>query len=181
VHKLTNVIHHDEKRATEEGSKPCRTPYIAVEEDAGGDRGRFLLPPLNAHKGYHEQAEYDEEGNNVTALPCVLAASPLQSEQQADDSREETKSAFDIKLSDFLPQCPLGFPSTALDVEEGDDEGGSYSAKREVDVETPSPCKVVGKSSTHPEALLTSEKCAWFPKAPLTMVLQRTQYHTCHQ
>jgi hypothetical protein len=149
--QLTQVVDHDEKGGTEHGSKQSTAPNIAVHEDARRHRGILLLPPLNHHKANREQTKQDQQDNDAGALPRVLASAPLQREQQADDGRQKQSRAVEIKLLELLPPCRFRLLAPAVDLEKWNDEGRRDSAEGQVDVETPAPSQVVGKSSTHLE------------------------------
>lgn len=81
---------------------PSRTPYVAVLDQSGRHGGTILAPPLNANENDDQSTEDGEEGDDPGIAPGVLRTTPLQSEQQADDRREEEERSQEIELAKLL-------------------------------------------------------------------------------
>lgn len=87
--RLTKVVDHKEESGTQHGTEQGRTPDVAVEEDARGNRSILLLPPLYGNEATDEHDKEDKKSNDAATSPRVLASAPLQSKQKADNSRQE--------------------------------------------------------------------------------------------
>lgn len=147
--QLTKVVNHDEEACTKHGTEPGTSPYIAVQEDARRYSGVLLLAVLDVNETDDEEAEDDEEGDNAATSPSVLGASPLQRKQQAYDGRQEESGALEIELNKLLLPGGLDLLSTTLDAQERDDECSCNCTKRQINIETPTPCEVVSEGTSH--------------------------------
>lgn len=161
---LTEIVHDEEEGCTQHSTKPCRAPDIAVEENARRDGSILLLPPLDSEESTDQENEEDKKRNDARVAPRVLATTPLKGEQQADDGRQEARSARKIELLELLLPCSLDLGAAALDVEEGDDESCGHSTERKVDVEAPAPPRLVSELSDDSGLWYTYER--WSVKAP---------------
>ena len=146
------VVNHDEEASAQHGTEQCRSPDVAVQEDARRNRGIFLLPPLDSKEAACEENKEDQERNDATVLPLILAATPLESEQQANNSGQEASCSGKIELLNLLTPCSLDLSTTAGNLEEGDDKGRRDGTKGKVDVEAHSPVDVVSKGTAHQRA-----------------------------
>lgn len=142
-----DVVDHDEESSTQHGNEPGGAPDIAVLENARRDSSILLFPDLDRDEANEKQTGNDEQGDDAAVLPLVFAATPLQSKEQADDSREEQGSTFEIELFDLLDPGSVDLGCLTLDLEERDDEGSGDGADRQVDVEAPSPGKMVSEGT----------------------------------
>jgi hypothetical protein len=146
---LTEVVNQDEEACTQHGTEPCTAPNVAVQEYAGRDGGIFLLPPLDDDEADDQEDEDDKQSDYASALPLILAATPLQRKKQADDSRQEKRRTGKIELLKLLFPCRLDLFAPPLDVQKRDDEGSRERTKGKVDIEAPSPGQLVCECSTH--------------------------------
>ena len=143
--RLTEIVNDEEEGCTQHGTEPRRAPDVAVEENARRDGSILLLPPLDGEESTDQENEQDKKRNDARATPRVLATTPLEGKQQADDGRQEARSTGKIKLLELLFPRSLDLGAAALDVEEGDDESCSHGTERKVDVEAPAPPEPVSE------------------------------------
>lgn len=120
--------------------------------DPGWDGCVIAFPELGSDEGGDQDTEEDEEGDDAWARPCIFRATPLQGEEDTDDSGDEDSGSDRIHRLEFLLPGPLrlGLALGRLE-KDGDDENGD-GADWEVDVKAPSPTDMVGEGSTQKRA-----------------------------
>lgn len=143
------VVDHDEEGSTKHGTEQGRAPDVAVEEDARRHSSILLLPPLHSNEAADQKNEDDEKSDDAAVTPRVLASTPLQSKQQADDGRQEERGALEVEFLELLHEGGLGLCAAALNGEEGDDERSGDGAEGKVDEEAPAPCEMISEGSAH--------------------------------
>lgn len=146
----THVEDHHEETGSQEGTKESTAPDVAVLEHAGWHGCGLLLPDLDPDEAGDQDGEDHEQGDDASTLPGVDGATPLQGEQQANDSGNEEKGSFQIHLSKLLHEGQILLDFFAGNLEEEDDEDGGDEAERQVDVETPAPRDVIRECASHP-------------------------------
>lgn len=104
---------------------------------------------MDGDEANNQDDEKHKKSNDAAVVPFVFAATPLERKKQANDGGEESCGALQVELHDLLLPGGFNLLSAAGNREERNDEGGSYTSKRQVDVEAPSPSQVIGEGSTH--------------------------------
>lgn len=144
------VENHDEEGGTEGSTEPGTSPDGTVLEDAGRDSGSLLLPDLDGDESGNENSEEDEQSDDAAVAPGELGTTPLQSEEEADDTGDEEESTLKIEREDLVLDGRLLKSDLALgNLEEKNNEAGSDGTKGQVNVEAPSPSQVVSESAAH--------------------------------
>lgn len=144
------VEDHDEEGGTESGSEPGTGPDCTVLEDAGRDSGSLLLPDLDTDESSNENAEENKQGDDAAVAPGELGATPLQGEEEGDNTGDEEESTLKIERENLVLDGRLLESDLALgDLEEQNDEASSDGTKGQVNVEAPSPSQVVSESTAH--------------------------------
>ena len=96
------IEHEQEEAACKEEGEPDGSGDAALGEDAGWQCSAVAEPDLGGDKENEEDATSDEETDNASAFPWVGGAAPLQSEEEADDGRDQDGSADEVELLDFV-------------------------------------------------------------------------------
>ena len=89
-----------------------------------------------------------KECNDASIVPGVFAATPLESEQQADDRGKEEERAEQVQLSHLFLER-LGAQDGLGTLEPKQDKEESDPSNWQVDVETPAPSEMVSESTSH--------------------------------
>nr|POE94413.1 hypothetical protein CFP56_16653 [Quercus suber] len=155
-----DVLVHQSEECSTTAEHEERAPRNApLGSDPRRDRGKVLLPELDADKDQQEHAEDDEEGDDRAVVPRVLAAAPLQGQEQTDDHGEEDEGADDIELFE------LGLPAdghllrASGGLVEDQDEERRHRSDGQIDVETPAPADLAAhRKGAHWSARLRDKR-----------------------
>ncbi|GJC89739.1 hypothetical protein ColLi_12577 [Colletotrichum liriopes] len=140
---LTQVVDEGEEGGAEEAAEEHGADDVAVLEELGGQRALVALPELDADEDDDHEREADKQADDGGAVPGVLGAAPLQSEDQADDGGEEDGGADEVELQDALDESLAQGVVLFADGQEEEDEDHGNAADGQVDVEAPSPGRLL--------------------------------------
>jgi len=99
-----NVVNDGEERPSEACNVEGTSADTPLADDPHGD-GRFVaFVDLESDEHRDEDAESDKKTDDLGVVPRVLASSPLQSQENADDGGDENGCAFNVH------ECELVFP-----------------------------------------------------------------------
>lgn len=88
----------------------------------------------------------DKKANDARVAPGIVGTTPLQSQEEADDGRDEDGAADEVELQNALKDGEaLREFGVALDVDHPHDNGHGEAADGEINVEAPAPGDIVGK------------------------------------
>lgn len=128
----------------------------ALFNDAWGNGGFLATPELDANKGNEEDGGADKEPDYGGRGPCIFRATPLEREEEGDDTGKEDGGADKVELLDLVGVGKfVGLCTIRRRKEKRDDDDG-HSTNWQVDVETPSPRCVISEGTTHERAGDTS-------------------------
>lgn len=102
------VVDEDEEGPAEEQSKHRGGEDGAVLEHARWQGGLVTHLDLRECKEDSHEAEPDEQADDPRVVPRVLVTSPLQGEQEADDSGDKQTSTDEVQLLDPLKDGSAG-------------------------------------------------------------------------
>lgn len=142
-------IHIDEERPADADSEENRRGDGALGGDADGHGSVILEVDLESDKTDDGEAEENEQGNDAAVTPFVDDTTPLEGEQEADDGGHEDGSAERVEVLESNPERLLLALRLLLKLEEGEKTNGRHGTNWKVDVETPSPCELLGEGSSH--------------------------------
>ncbi len=118
----TYIEEDDEEGGAEAGGEEGGAPDAALLEDARRHRRLLAAEDLQRNKGAEQQARYNEQNNDARAVPRVLAAAPLQGQQEGDDAREEHGGAGQVHGVDLVPEGQAGPLLAVRALEEEEEE-----------------------------------------------------------
>ena len=94
------VINENEESASQTQSEEASCNDATSPEYSGWNRCEVTLPNLNNDESDEKNPGHDKKSDDSTIVPRILLPSPLQSQQQADDCRQEEEVANRIELSE---------------------------------------------------------------------------------
>lgn len=94
--------------------------------------GVLTLPPLRHNKQHNEDGKTHERANDFGVAPALCCATPLHSENEAQDCTDDENNANDIQLTKHA--APVRTTLQWLIDEEEENEKAGYGTNRKVDV-----------------------------------------------
>lgn len=95
-------VHHQRHRRRAGEGEPSSRGDSALRQNMRWYHSCVFLPCLDGGKRDDADGEDDKEGNDATRAPGVLGASPLQCEQEADNTGEGDDRAEGVQLRELL-------------------------------------------------------------------------------
>jgi hypothetical protein len=127
-----------EKTAAKKGDEDAASPNAALFDNPRRNCSFVAFIKLKSDKDGNQNSKDHKESDDLAVLPGILAATPLQSKEYANNSGNEDGCTFEIHKSKLL------FPGESGDVlsrrlwilKEEQDEGDGHGPEGKVDVET---------------------------------------------
>jgi hypothetical protein len=147
-----NVVDGQEERTGKDEGKSAHDPDGAVLEDAAGDHGSFTLDVTGNSPGDSDSNPTDKKTDDYRRVPSVSLTTVLNSQNVRDGKTHHQDDTEGIHLEELLKKRSLDRDGSTGSLEEQEDDGSRDTSNGEVDVETPSPGDVIGKSTTQERA-----------------------------
>jgi len=100
-----DVVDNSEEGSAETCNVECTSADTPLADNPQWDSSFVALVDLQGDEHRDQDAESDEETDDLCVVPRVLAASPLESQKNTDDSWNEDGCPFNIH------ECELVFPA----------------------------------------------------------------------
>jgi hypothetical protein len=146
---LTEVVDEREETSTEKHCEGHSSQGVSVLKETRRKSSLVALPELDGNKDGDHGAETTEETNDARVAPSIIGATPLQSEEETDNGRDEDGGTGEVELADAVHERhvdAVGAVAVDVDEEEHDDHGDTTNGK--VDVETPAPSGMLSESTS---------------------------------
>lgn len=122
------IVDEDEEGRAQCCNEPTGGSNSSLSKEAWWYSSMILLPVLDCAESDQENGEHDEKCNHTAIAPGILASSPLQRKQEADNHGQKEQGAEDVELVQLLlppngqSLCILGWV-----VEDDDEQEGNGS------------------------------------------------------
>lgn len=129
----------------------------ALGKQLGRHHGVLALEPLDKRPSSDDEGESNEKANDDGRVPGVSDATVLDSQDEGDGGSHHQNNTKGVHLTDLLNKGRLDRDRISRSLEKDEDDGSRDTTDRQVDVETPSPRDVIGKSTSQQRSDDTGE------------------------
>lgn len=99
-----NVVNNSEERSSETCDVKSTSANTPLTDDSQGNGGFVALVDLQGDENGDEDTEGDKKTDDLGVVPGVFAASPLESQEHADDGWDEDGCSLNVH------ECELVLP-----------------------------------------------------------------------